>query len=766
MGLAADVASALGVKSSGAMPAGMEGYTGRVPDSETRKILAQELRASPDDPNLRKEIKLRGFGDLLEEPVPAAGGFSAALVEQALKTSPRATIERPPEDRRRVGDKVLDAAVEGTMLPARVAANVISGTGASILSGWKGLATLASGGSLDDAVKAVQETASRGTYQPEGAAGKAAEVAQLPAEAIAAAGRIAGRTAMDLGAGPGVATAAETTVNLAPTLLMRSPYRQHLDAKAKQRLGTSSLQEISTVFSKDTTNYDVPAITRNGVKPLPAPSPPESLPPPKVRQPQPAAQPIGAAPEFKLHESSGAVEPMPPVKFGEAVEIAPPGKPLPTSESARRQQVLKSVGITETRKSALAGDMTEANTESQIARLGDESGKAMKAKLDAEREALTTHAERIVRETGGSIGTDASTLHARGDTIIAPLQSLKHHLDAQTKALYAQATERAQGKAVGLSGMRSVLADDSAFLGTVEGEALLRGIQARMKALGMVTKEGAPEPVTVAQAERMRQWLGQNWTPRTSRHIRDLTNAIDEDVMGAAGQDIYERARAVRAMRSTIFENDVIDAKGRVIPNGIAKLVDGSGKRIELLKPSEKIPDAISGLPADELAHVVKTLQSVPPELRPQAQAALAEIKAHFANRILDAGSKVNGAPRAGQWGSREVTKLLNNNAARLPQLFTPAELAKIEALNEAGNILRIEGGYPGAAAQAHNLGQALGERAITSVATGTGAFVGGAPGAALGDFLARFGIDRMQKAARMRAVEGRFTKLSDVPPK
>ena len=161
---------------------------------------------------------------------------------------------------------------------------------------------------------------------------------------------------------------------------------------------------------------------------------------------------------------------------------------------------------------------------------------------------------------------------------------------------------------------------------------------------------------------------------------------------------------------------------------------------------------------------MVRTLQNVPPELKPQAAAALAEIKSHFANRLLDAGSK-----REGQWAARDVTKYLGNNAAKLPQVFSESELAKIKDLNEAGHILAVDPSYPGAAAQTANaMKRGLMSHAVRPALASAGGTVGaflGMPGigAAAGDVLgAKVSGAMTEKAALGRWKKG-MTRLDDV---
>jgi hypothetical protein len=52
--------------------------------------------------------------------------------------------------------------------------------------------------------------------------------------------------------------------------------------------------------------------------------------------------------------------------------------------------------------------------------------------------------------------------------------------------------------------------------------------------------------------------------------------------------------------------------------------MDSSGPEgINRAVPVEKIADSLTGMPVDQFSHIVKTLRDAPPELQPQAQAAL-----------------------------------------------------------------------------------------------------------------------------------------------
>jgi hypothetical protein len=144
-----------------------------------------------------------------------------------------------------------------------------------------------------------------------------------------------------------------------------------------------------------------------------------------------------------------------------------------------------------------------------------------------------------------------------------------------------------------------------------------------------------------------------------------------------------------------------------------------------------KIPDTLARLDPDQFANVFKTLDTMPEEIQPAAMAAKAEIKAHLANKLNDAGSSTQG-----QWNAPAVSRVLKANSAKIQTAFEdqPAVLAKIQDLDSAGKILQVNQSYPGAAAQAANaLKRGLMSRAISKASSATGALVGSAGGALVG---------------------------------
>lgn len=660
--------------------------------------------------------------------------------------------------------KQKDYSPDNTTTP-EVAAHVVTGMGSSIVGGWRGLATLATGGTMEDAANAVRDAQESGTYQPQGVeARKVVGALGSPANPlnwIPMASKKAGEFTQDVGlkladsisdyapktaaairsATPAIATGMEVAGNVVGPVAV---------GKALKLVGGKTVpaeeavpeQRIEPTLSTDATGEPV-------VKSVTQAAPPEAV-PLKINEPAPAEN---ASPVNARTTSADIGEETP--KYLES----PPESATPADQQARID-TLRRVGVTQVRKSAIEGDPQSAATDYQVSKIDSPEGRHMKSVLDAEKGALQNYSEGIVRDTGGTLGSDTSTLYSRGNSIVAPFDELNNYFNQRIKALYQEADARAGGQPVELPKTHELVGGDQAeFLGTTEGESLLKGIKARMKSLGMVDDQGAPQSVTIKQAEQLKQYLNNQWQPRTSRLISGLKNAIDDDVMTTAGEDVYKQARAMRAMKADVFENDLTDPQGRTIPNGVAKILDANGKNVELLKDTEKVPDVVTSLPADQLGQIVKSLKHMPPELADKAQAALAEIKAQFTNKIHDVGSA-----QAGQWAAKNVSKYLNQNSARLQQVFTPDELAKINDLNDAGHILAKDQSYPGAAAQGYNLMQRGALGAVESGSAAVGSAIGGAPGAAVGGLIGKTVAKKMGESMSLKAAQKRTINLSDFP--
>lgn len=440
------------------------------------------------------------------------------------------------------------------------------------------------------------------------------------------------------------------------------------------------------------------------------------------------------------------------------------------SASVERENILKRVGIQNARESALAGAKKDAATDFQLSKTDTPAGNEAAAQFEHEKDALSSHAENIVAKTGGTMGLDEDSLANRGSTIAKPFDDLRQLLDQKTKELYDQAQQRSDQLTANndpraktyLPSVNNLLNDrtfNNALAGKNQGH-LLNAVRSQLDFF----REQNPGGMTPAQAEQFRQFLNQIWSPDTKYAIGQLVKATDQDVLSNAGEDIYGKARAMSTLKKQILEN----------PNGVADLFETDPKNpINRSTPYEKIPDKLNRLSVDQYENVIKTLKNMPPELQDSAQAAIGEIKAHLANKVLEAGSKTRSGAARILWNSDAVNNVLGTNGAKLRAAFEddPETLSDIYTLKDAGDILKVDTSYPGAEAQKINLkgrgiiskvAPLLGKAAGGSVGTifGPGGTVGGTmAGSALGETIATKAAD----AASLKAWKMRVKKLG--PP-
>lgn len=432
-----------------------------------------------------------------------------------------------------------------------------------------------------------------------------------------------------------------------------------------------------------------------------------------------------------------------------AEEVAPTAQVASPAEQSRRAQVLNSVGIENVRKSALTGDGSAAATDYQTSKLDTPSGKYMKSVLDNEKASLANYGEKLIQETGGTAGVDQSHLYTRGETISHALDSYKGWFDDRIGQLYKAADERAQGTPANLNKFNEVL-NDASELTNSDRVHLQSAVQSYLKKLQMTGEDGGVAG-SAMQAETVRKYLNEQWSPQNSKWVGKLKDALDDDVTSSAGSDIYNEARQMRTQRGATLDN----------PNGIAKIMDSSGPNgINRAVATEKIPDNLMGMPADQFAHVVETIKNMPPELQPQAQAAMAEIKAQFANRLQAVGTS-----QAGQWNAKGVKQFLSNNKARMSAVFSPEEMKSFQNLHEAGQILAKDQSYPGAAVQGMNLLRSGVAAGIQGGAAAIGGSVLGPPGAFVGSYVGGKAAQAFSDRSSLGAAQKRVQKLSDLLP-
>ena len=394
---------------------------------------------------------------------------------------------------------------------------------------------------------------------------------------------------------------------------------------------------------------------------------------------------------------SGTAKPTTPDAPFTEVKYAESGLPL-DEQYARAQTLNRVLGSDHAADlAAIEGKGKERATNYATSNTDTAPGNFLKERFADEQKRLADYAERQVKNTGGTVGLDESTVYKRGNTILKPLQDLETYFDNATRKIYADRDAIAQNVPVEASNIKKVLADESLTLANTETIGLAKIAEARMKQLGMIDKDGNLLPTNAKTAENFRKFLNENWDRKNANLHRQLKEAVDNDVLANldTNSPLYKEARDLVTLRKNTLDN----------PNGISNILDAEGpKGINRKVDIEKIAQNIANMPVEQFTHVIDTLRNVPPQLQPQAGAALSEIKAQFANRVAE------------QKTPRQLTKYMNDNREVMNRLFTPDEMANLRDYHNAVHILATDTGYKGAAVQKINVEQKLGSKIAEQV--------------------------------------------------
>lgn len=733
-----------------------------------------------------KIAQQNGAAPAANDPYADALGFGAT----PTATKPAAPAALPSD--------LLDrakAAGEGGVGPAllQVGAHAITGAGASLYGLTRGIGAAAGtflhGGSKDDAVNSavseIDDAQRQYTYEPpEGSSGAALQKGlSIPLGLLSKGTGALGDKVLDVTGSPLLATAADVgtgaaVMTTAGKLLGKAtaPAKPTLEGLTQPpRVEPTMPAEPATAPAQVPVQAAAPNLTLVPREPVPvqpqSPAPqvqptPLSLAPaqpvPGKSAPFPGGAPEAAAPEAAVPAIPGAAVAVRPVE----PEITPTeslkaGSALSEGEQSARAKVLHDLGFETSRDAAIHGDNRGRAVEYQMSKFQEPAGDAAAQQFASEAQTMGDYTRGLIKDSGGSLGTDQAAQYGRGQAIVRPIQALRDWFDDKASGLYDAADKQAQGQPVTLGDFGSTLKDPSQM--TQPDRVLLRDATTSFaKKSGMTVGEDGSISGTALQAETVRKWLNKQRTNSNGGYVDDLKGAMDEDVGRAAGGPIYDQARALWRLRQQTLGD----------PKGISSLLDEEGTNRAV--PFERVPDKVAKLPQDQFDHIVQTLQNLPPELQGVGNTALGEIKSHFYNKMLEGASETRGGNARPFWNGTAVKGVISDNIGKLKSLLSDDEISKVDTLRKGGDILSFDPSYPGAAAQAQNavkrgLMSNLVGHATTVAGAGAGALVG-FPGT--GAVLGRLAGEKAQAATGQRGALTKWQKgsvtlrnLLDDPP-
>jgi hypothetical protein len=394
------------------------------------------------------------------------------------------------------------------------------------------------------------------------------------------------------------------------------------------------------------------------------------------------------------------------------IHITPEEPAMPTSklsaeEMANREQALKDIGQTSFRHSAIENNPKEAATQ-YITGKAEQGiyGEGMTEQINHEKTALNNHFSTIEKEAGGIVPGEKAVKDkiAAGKVIKDQLEQAKNDHNADTKTLYKEAEQQHGGKPVALTDFADYLKDDSNFI-KGEQQNFQKVVNAELKRRGYLNENGDLKPLTVKEAEGMRQFLNEKYDYEWGNQAVGLKKAIDSDVFRDVQGETYQKARAHFGEGKEMFEN----------PKAMRDLLADEGVNQKIA--DEQVMQKIAKLPESQFAHLYSTLGEKGKTV------AQDQIRTSLINEVKQAGQSARGEP----WNQPAASK----RYAELQEKFDVAFADKPELLEKvhkgllAGDINHIPTKYEGAAVQAHKLHGKFSEFYTTGGA-GAGAAIGG----------------------------------------
>lgn len=222
--------------------------------------------------------------------------------------------------------------------------------------------------------------------------------------------------------------------------------------------------------------------------------------------------------------------------------IAELGSTTGNPKDAARRAFLESQGIKPT-KAQITRDPRDFQLQQEAAK----TSSGVRDVLEGQEAVLTSRFNNAILDTGGDIETDVSTP-------IDAVVSKATVLDAQIGDLYKVAREIASGeKSVRFDRLTAKLKELAPSNRRTGGniEAILGDMQSK----GAVGSDfNITGRVDVDTAEDIRKLMNELYDPKNefgNMKLRELKDALDDDVFRAAGKDVYKMARKAK----TDFEN-------------------------------------------------------------------------------------------------------------------------------------------------------------------------------------------------------------------
>jgi len=338
-------------------------------------------------------------------------------------------------------------------------------------------------------------------------------------------------------------------------------------------------------------------------------------------------------------------------------------------QAARRQIIEKTLDVQPTR-----AQVTQQPAEFQMQQEIAKGGGAVREVLDIQEKRIGEVLEQAAERTGGRVATSEST----------PINEVLNRsllLDDQIGVLYKQARESAPiERNITLKDIKGVIQKNSGF--ETKSGGVLSAARSILEDKGITlvkprdVAEIRRQDISAATAEDIRQQLNslfEGANPTGRRIIRELKDALDNDVLKQAGKDVFEEARSAKAA----FEENLKRA-------GVSKF-DKRGKNLvrdmleNKVNPDTFVSDVVLGksFRKEDIKQLKNFLSQTDSGIK-----AWDDLRAQAVNEI-----RVRSFNQKGELIPSKFGQTLDKMGAKGSELFTSAEQ---QMLNNLREVIRL----------------------------------------------------------------------------
>lgn len=285
-------------------------------------------------------------------------------------------------------------------------------------------------------------------------------------------------------------------------------------------------------------------------------------------------------------------------------------------------------------------------------------------------------ANQAIRESlnkiGVKLGGKATTPYEAGESVTEAVIKKSREMQDDVGKLYGKIRESV-GDNVGLQPGKILGALDEAS-DNAYADNVVNSMLRKMKRYGVVDKDGAPvqgASLSVKNAEELRKFANSlRGDKQTDGIVKNIIDALDDDVIETAGDDAFKAARDAARARFAEFETKILKGidEGRLVSDDILNKTVFGGK----VKDLQKLRESLTSGTEEQAARGAQ---------------AWGDLKLQTLQKVIDDSTSAGGKLQGSAF-TRQLDKI---GKERLETVFDPEELLQIRTIQKALEYTTVE---------------------------------------------------------------------------